>query len=153
MVKELILMVGIPGSGKTTLRQKLFPDAKIVCPDENIGYNEEDPWTFARARKAWKKADSDLRKFFYEENTIVFDATFVSPKKRKKYINLAKEKDFKVIAVFCSTPLDIALERNNARDKWRKIPEKVIIEMFNNLRTPSKEEGFEKIIVHTTKEK
>ena len=40
---ELILLVGIPASGKSTFREANFPDAAVVCPDSFIGYTKENP--------------------------------------------------------------------------------------------------------------
>lgn len=141
-------MVGIPGSGKTTLRKAMFPEAYVISPDDNIGYTKEDPWTFDKARGAWKKADNDLKIAFEERDIIVFDATFVSPKRRKKYIRLAKNNDFVPVAVFCDTSLKVSLQRNASRNEWRKIPHAVIENMFSKLVVPSKEEGFEEVIFY-----
>ena len=61
-MKALILMVGVPGSGKTTARNSMFPDIPVICPDELIGYTKEKPWTPAAAKYAWVESDKMLNK-------------------------------------------------------------------------------------------
>jgi predicted kinase len=142
----LILMVGIPASGKTTMRNKFFPGARVISPDNFIGYTKQDPWTPQKAKIAWKKADEILLKAFKENDVLIFDATFVSPKRRKKYIRLAKRNDFEVIAIYCPVPVDTAIERNASREEFRQVPKFVINRMFFDLVPPSMEEGFDKVL-------
>jgi len=146
-MNTLILMVGIPASGKTTIRNKLFPRAEIISPDDYIGYTKQNPWTPQKARKAWKKADALLLEAFKrKDDVIIFDATFVSPKRRRKYIGMANRNDFKVIATYCPISVDVAIERNASREEFRQVPKFVINRMFFDLVPPSIEEGFDKVL-------
>ncbi len=148
---KFIMTVGIPGSGKTTAIKKLYPDAQIVSPDLFIGYSKEDPWTQEKARNAWILSDKKLHELFQEnENDILFDATNVSRKYRKKYIKLAIDFGFDPVALVFDTPFDICIKRNASRNEYRKVPEEAMNRMNSRLSFPSVEEGFTKIIIINT---
>lgn len=145
-MSKLILLVGIPASGKTTYRQNNYIGAVHVCPDEFIGYTKENPWTPKAAMVAWKKADELLEEYiFQKEEEIIFDATFTTPKRRKKYINIAKKNDLDVIAVYCRIPIEVAKERNAKREAYRQVPLTILEDMDERLIPPSKEEGFSEV--------
>jgi len=147
MERILFLMSGPPASGKTTLRNRMFPKATIICPDELIGYTKENPWTPRAANFAWKESDRKLKEALEGTDAlIVFDATFVSVKKRKKYINLAKKHGVVPMIVYCSATKRTILDRNATRKDARKVPGMVIGRMFNSFEAPTKEEGFEVVI-------
>jgi len=151
--KYLVLAVGIPASGKTTAIAKLYKDALIISPDNFIGYTKENPWSPQAARSAWQKADKLLEEALQRgTELIVFDATFVKPKTRKKYIKAAEKYDFIPVALYCSVPIKIAQARNSERDKSRKVPGFILQNMDRGLIPPSHEEGFKKILTYNTDE-
>lgn len=146
-MKTFIILVGIPGSGKSTAVSILYPDSTKISPDSFIGYTEDSPWTPGAARAAWKKADSLLDEAFDRgDETITFDATFPKSKKRKKYIKKAIEKDYEVVALYCPCPLKVSIARNLDRERFRAVPKWIIENMNNNLEVPTIEEGFTKIL-------
>ena len=147
MAQILFLLSGPPASGKTTLRNRMFPMATIVCPDEFIGYTKENPWTPKAARAAWKKADETLKEALKRgDQLVVFDATFVSPKARRKYLKIAKEHNAAPMIIYCTAELDTILTRNASRADSRKVPGFVMKRMVNNFEAPTMEEGFELVL-------
>jgi len=140
---------GAPGSGKTYFRTNNFiQDVLVICPDEKIGYTDEDPWTPQKAKDAWKQSDKELKDALADESQelILFDATFTSPKKRKKYINLAKKANVWIVGIFVNPGFKICEARNNEREKSRKVPFFILRNMSKALVSPTTEEGFSAII-------
>jgi predicted kinase len=79
------------------------------------------------------------------------DATNLSPKERKQWIQMARSLGYEVHAVFFDVPLEVCLERNRRRD--RQVAEDVMHRMAAKLRAPTFDEGFAKILVVRVKEK
>lgn len=143
----LILMMGIPASGKSTAIKKYFSDATIICPDSYIGYTKDNPWTPQSARRAWALADDELKKALKrKDDIIVFDATFVKPKTRKKYIRFGNQYGFDVLAFNCSVTIKVAQYRNIEREQFRRVPRFIIQNMDKNFVSPALDEGFKKIL-------
>lgn len=143
----LVLMMGIPASGKSTAIERFFPRATIICPDSHIGYTEHTPWSPQSARRAWVLADQELKSALKrKDDIIVFDATFVKPKTRKKYITIGTYYGFDVIAFHCNVSIKTAQDRNFERERFRRVPKSIIQNMDKNFIPPSKEEGFKNIL-------
>lgn len=142
-MNKLYTMIGIPGSGKSTIANQI-PNAIVISSDairkelygaEEIQGNGKQVFDLV-----YKRIGEELAK----GNDVVFDATNLTPWTRNAVFRFPAER----IAIFVNTPLDVCLERNATRE--RKVPEKVIHRMYNNLIYPSKTEGFSKIITITT---
>lgn len=140
---------GIPGAGKTHYRTHNFiQDVLVICPDEKIGYTDDDPWTPAAAKKAWKDSDQELKDALADESQelILFDATFTSPKKRKKYIGWAKKAGVQPISIYVNPAFKVCEARNNEREKARKVPFFILANMSKALQSPTVAEGFSAVI-------
>lgn len=142
-MNKLYTMVGIPGSGKSTIANQI-PNAIIISSDairkelygaEEIQGNGKQVFDLV-----YKRIGEELTK----GHDVVFDATNLTPKARKAVFRFTAEH----IAVFVNTSLDECLKRNAARE--RKVPEEVIYRMYHNLTCPNKSEGFKTIITITT---
>jgi len=152
-MNSLILAIGVPASGKTTSIKKYYEDAIIISPDSFIGYTKENPWTPKAAKEAWKKSDRLLKEALKEgSNSIVFDATFIAPKVRRKYINLAVEYNYIPVAFYCVVSIKTAQNRNSSREEYRRVPGFVMRDMNKNIIPPSHEEGFKKIFTFYSEE-
>lgn len=148
-MKKFYIMIGLPGSGKSTFVAKRFSkDDIIVCPDNFIGYTKENPWTPKSAREAWENADLIIENALSNlEKNIILDATNVSPKRRRKYIKLAKKYDAKVYAIVCKTQKETCIKRNANRDKFREVPKSTIERMEKKFIMPTLDEGIDEIII------
>jgi bifunctional polynucleotide phosphatase/kinase len=132
--KQVVIMVGYPGSGKSSI-------AKHICQDENFVLIQGDVYkTSAKMIKAALPSIQDGK-------SIIFDATNSSIKKRSEYIEFAKKHDYAIVCIYVSTSLDEAYKRNMLRDYDKQVPKIAYTIYRKNLNIPSKEEGFKVIVL------
>lgn len=149
-MKKLILMCGIPASGKSTIADILsvyMNNAPIVSMD---GIRE----MLFGTRKCQKQGDlvytlavNKTIRLFQECDIVIFDATNRTKKAREKLIeDIQTYYDCYVYCIFVNTPVDIALDRNSNRDESIQVPPAVIHHMYNTLQPPTNDEySYEKI--------
>ena len=139
--KHVILLVGAPGSGKTTWGKhyvESHPDFVRFCPDEfreKFGTGEDDQSVSGMAFAATKSA---MKNALDGGKSVLIDATNMYKKARKDFINIAKEQKVPVLAVVFETTKDTLLERNKNRGKagGRNVPEHVIDNMLAKYQRP-----------------
>ena len=95
--------------------------------------------------KSKKEILQELEKDIKNNKNTIYDATNITKKRRKSVIELFKNIPCNKVCVFIATPYEECLRRNNSRD--RKVPEFVIEKAYQSLQIPSKEEGWDEIIV------
>ena len=126
---EIIIMMGYPGSGKSTI-------AENICNNENYIHVAGDIYkTSSKMRKA-------SLEYILQSKSIVFDATHSSIKKRKEFIDLGKKYDYEVKCIHVSTSLDISYKRNKSRCDEKQVP-KIAYSVYKKYyEEPTEEEGF-----------
>ena len=127
---EIIIMMGYPGSGKTTI-------AEEICNDRNYIHIKGDDYK-SNTPKMLKAALIHIQ----DNKSIVFDATNSSIKKRKLYIDFAMKHKYDIKCIHVSTPMDISYKRNLMRLDEKKVP-KIAFSVYKKYyEIPTKEEGF-----------
>ena len=158
MNKTLILMVGIPGSGKSTFATKLYMrnikdghSCEIISRDKirfALIQNDED--YFAHEDDVWKNYVNQAANSLRANELTILDATHLNGASRKKIINAIKkiywDKDIELEAVVLDENVLTCLDRNEERIGRAYVPENVIWNMNCQLTVPSKEEKFNKVI-------
>lgn len=139
-------MVGISGSGKSTFANglKTSMNATAISTDDirlEITGNAEDQTQNGRVFGIAKRRVNDL---LAQGKNAVIDATSLTPKDRKDWVQIGKLNQAEIIAYVVKTTIDIAKKRNSGRE--RKVPDWVIDKQFAKFSTPSTNEGFDKII-------
>ena len=143
--QAVYMMIGIPGSGKSTwIREHLEQSWIVLSPDAILESRYNYEWTPDRAAEAWAESYQLFGSVLLQGKTMVWDATFTSPIIRSAILHTAKGAGYRVEAVFCDTPLEICLERNSTRDR-EPVPQSTIRRMAENLVPPTQEEGFDAI--------
>ena len=143
----LTIMVGISGSGKSTHAAKLAKSipADIVEPDairlELTGDASDQSRNGEVFRLAHSRTEAKLRAGI----SVIVDATSLDRKTRAEWVAIARRCGVDVRAVVVDTPLDVAKNRNNARE--RVVPLNVIDKQASRLCPPTFSEGFSQIVV------
>lgn len=128
--KELIIMVGYQGSGKSTFAEKHFGGKYEILQGDVL--------------KTEAKISKHLRAQLSSGNSVVLDATNPSIKKRAVFIKIAKEHDATVRVIHVATTIEEALGRNAERDK--PVPKIAFYLFRKNFEEPTRAEGIEEII-------
>jgi bifunctional polynucleotide phosphatase/kinase len=133
--KQIVIMMGYPGSGKTTI-------AQTICKNNtDVIYIDGD--TYKTSAKMIKTS----LEYIKLNKSIIFDATNSSRKKRKEYVDLAKKYNYKVACIHVSTPLDISYKRNKLRDAEKHVPKIAYSVYSKHYEKPDEQEGFHLIVV------
>ena len=142
-MKTIHMMIGIPGSGKTTFAEKFSKENnyKVISTDvvrlENPGINEEDVWPRVYLMIAEELQIND---------NVIYDATSITKKVRDRFKeNLNKYiTDYEIIGYFLPTHHSICEERVDKRNQKSdiKIPLDVISSYGENVYPPTYEENF-----------
>jgi predicted kinase len=128
---ELIILIGIPGSGKTSFyRKNYFNTHMRISLDLFNTRNKE-------------KRFMDLA--FSLQQRMVLDNTNVTKVERAGYIQRAKAKNFAVIGYYFESDLSVCLERNENRPVKEKIKRVGVIAKCKALELPAYEEGFDRL--------
>ena len=143
--KTIYMMVGIPGSGKSTwIRDHVKQDWAVLSPDTILERRYNYEWTPERAAEAWAESYRLFGSLLLQGRTMVWDATFISPIIRAAILHTSKGAGYRIEAVFCDTPVDVCVIRNASRDR-EPVPESTIHRMADNLVPPTEAEGFDRI--------
>lgn len=138
---QLLFLIGVPGSGKSTytqkyqelgykvhssdaIREELSRKAKIrELKENNIDFEEEDikgdPNDQSFSRKAFLIMFNRTVRDLNKGNNVIYDACNTNRRSRKQTINQIKEEcpDVKITAVVFDVDIDICKQRNEQRTK------------------------------------
>lgn len=139
----LIVLCGLPGSGKTTLSKKL---AELY--EASIYHYDEMPRSLKRqgGGRARNQMHYDMRSDLLQDIDVVIDDLNL---RRDDRINLLlKIRDIicDKILVVCETPLDVCITRNRSRE--RTLPDDIIKFANKQFQIPALDEGWDFIIYY-----
>lgn len=134
---EVILMSGLPGTGKDTWIRECLCDMPMVSLDEirkERGISPRDPQGPVAAA-AREKAKEYLRR----REPFVWNATNITPALREKQVRLFQNYHASVRIVYLETRWEEQLRRNQNRPET--VPEEAVSRMMKNLVLPERYEA------------
>ena len=147
-MKTLYMMIGIPGSGKSTWL-KTYADCGVIVSRDEIRFSmvrEDEPY-FSRETEVFNRFIETIQEFINDEYTenIYVDATHVNKAGRNKVLKrLNLDNVDKTVGVIATTPLHTCLLRNSLREGRLQVPESAIQNMALSFEWPKDE--FDEII-------
>lgn len=131
--QEVIVMVGYPGSGKSTIVRDIFEPAGYITLEGDL-------------LKTSARMIRSAEPFISAGKSVVFDATNPSKKKRAEYIEYAKSKGLSVRCIWVPRSMEESLLQNNKRPADKLVPKIVYFVYRKNFEQPVGDEGFAAVI-------
>lgn len=145
MIPTLVMLVGLPCSGKSTFVQPYTksPHVEVFSSDTlreelfgNVDHQTDNDLLFKELHKRIKNC-------LKSGKSAIYDATNINYKRRMAFLAELKNIPCHKECVLMATPYEVCLERNKTRD--RKVPEYVIERMYKNFDIPYYYEGWDNI--------
>lgn len=155
MKHKLYMMIGCPGVGKSTFCKNHITmfgdDVKYVSRDDiRFSIVKEDEEYFSHETEVFNKFIDEIKDGLKNAEATIADATHINSGSRTKLLRKLGDslKDCEVIAVVLRNGVDTCIRQNEKRKNTRSyVPRDVIENMYEHFRSPSFDEGFDKIIV------
>ena len=144
---KFIMMIGFPGSGKSTYASKLATsEGAVVFSSDAL---RKELYGSEAVQDRNEEVFNALMKRMIEAlkagESVIFDAMNISSKYRRSTLQMVNRYCGKKIAYLIATPFEECLARNAERD--RHVPEDVIKRAYMNFNMPHKAEGFDDIVI------
>jgi len=151
-MQKLYILIGVPGSGKSTWIKNCGIDAVILSTDDKIEaaaeaagktYNDMFKSVIGEAER---QMHADAVAAFAAGHDVIWDQTNVTAKTRGKKLNRVPAH-YEKIAVYFNTPPEAELQRRLANRPGKTIPANIVMGMVSQLEMPTADEGFDRIII------
>ena len=153
MVKsKLYLLMGTPGSGKSTYLKERFSQPPMVVSRDAIRFSmvKENEEYFSKEKEVFTEYIEQIRTAIEFNAEVFADATHLNEISRAKVLRALGSdlKDVEVNVIWVRVPVEVAIAQNELRMGTRAyVPKSVIRRMHSQATMPSKEEGFEHIYI------
>ena len=154
--KQLIIMCGAPGSGKSTWVEKHFMSfpgyTKVVSRDQiRFSILKDDEDYFSHENEVYNKFIEEIKDGLENCDTTIADATHLNIASRTKFLRSlgTSLKNIKVIAVVIKPSLQTCLTQNEMREGHSRVPRGQVRRMYYQFTMPTLDEGFDEIWKYT----
>lgn len=134
---ELVVLVGLPGAGKTSFFRHRFAATHVHVSGDLIRNRAN-----AR-RKQLRRAAGALA----AGRSVVVDNTNPTAAGRAEFLALAKERGAPAVCYFFPPDVSLSLERNAHRTGRAHVPPVAIHVAMRRMEEPSAREGFDRVCV------
>lgn len=134
---QVVVMSGLPASGKDTWIQKHLPDWPQISLDQwraQLKVSPRDP-----QHEVVEKAREQARAWLRKGQSFVWNATHLSPEMRQRTLSLLYDYQAQVRLIYCETDLAELERRNSSRPA--PVPQAALTRMLERWEIPGLEEA------------
>jgi tRNA uridine 5-carbamoylmethylation protein Kti12 len=130
---KLLIMTGMPASGKTTIACQLaeFVDDVVIVSSDDIRNKS--------SRKVWEKMEGIVQEELERDMVVVADATNYERRRRDRFAGVAELVGCPFWIAYIRASIEVLLKRNGGRPD--PIPQGAIYHFSRSYQEPSPEEG------------
>ena len=140
-MNTLIIMIGIPGCGKSTYAKRLLedhPDWEYVSRDlVRYQYVTDQEHYCDHEHEVYKEFCNRIDMHLINDKTVIADATHLNQKSRDKLLNTLTVIPDRIIAIVFKTPFEECLRRNRLREGITRVPDAQMFRMRNSFKEPN----------------
>ncbi|QDE92530.1 kinase [Myxococcus xanthus] len=136
---DLVLFVGLQGSGKSSLYRQRFAATHV--------HVSKDLWPHAVRKEARQRRY--IAEALAAGRPVVVDNTNPSADVRAPLIALGREYQARIIGYYFASKLEDCLARNALREGRARVPEVALRATVKQLERPQREEGFDALFYVT----
>ncbi len=134
--KELVVLVGLQGSGKSTFFRERFAGTH-----EHVSKD-----LFPNNRNKNRRQEALIRASLSAGRPVVVDNTNATLQDRRPLVELGREYGFRVVCYFFEASIRECLRRNARRSGKARIPDVAVYATAKRLVRPSRSEGFDELL-------
>ena len=131
---DLIILIGLQASGKSTFARSRFADAVYVSKD-----------AMRNVRQKWRRQEAMIRQALAQGRSVVVDNTNPTAADRAALVALGREYGARILGYYFASRIEDCLARNRQRAGRARVPEVALQVTRQKLERPSYAEGFDQL--------
>ena len=148
-MSKLVIMCGVPGSGKSTWVRNNKTDEMLWVSRDKIRFDKlkEGEDYFSHETEVFEQFIEEIIWGLNEGKTVIADATHLNKKSRARVLSRVAAFADEIEAVVIDVPLETAFAQNDRREGRAWVKHGIIRRMWFSMELPVEEEGFTKITI------
>ena len=132
---ELVVLVGLQASGKTTFFHERFASSHVHVSKD----------LFPNARNRERRQNHEIAEALKHGRSVVVDNTNPTRETRATMVALARAAGARLVGYYFESRLAASLERNSLRAGRSRVPDVALKATASRLEKPALDEGFEEL--------